>query len=116
MEKRTGGCHCKNVRYEVEIDLSQAVIECNCSYCEAKGTLLAFVPASQFTLVSGEDNLTEYRFNTGKIQHLFCKTCGVQAFGRGEGKDGPTVAINVRTIDAVDLGALTRMPFEGRNR
>lgn len=113
METRTGSCHCKKVRYEVELDLSQPVIECNCSHCERKGFLLSFVPADNFTIVSGE-GLTEYRFNTEKIRHLFCSTCGVQCFGRGEGKDGPTVAVNVRTIDDIDLTALTRTPFNGK--
>jgi hypothetical protein len=79
MEKRTGGCHCKAVRYEVDVDLAQPVLECNCSHCQIKGFLLAFVPDSAMTVLSGQDNLTEYRFNTEKLQHLFCKTCGVEA-------------------------------------
>lgn len=113
MEKKIGGCHCKAVRYEVEVDLSQPVIECNCSYCEMKGTLLSFVPATALTVTAGEDQLTTYRFNTEKIEHSFCKTCGVQCFGRTEGMGA---AINVRTIDDVDLTALTRQPFDGRSR
>jgi len=117
MEKRTGGCHCKKVRYEVEIDLTQPVIECNCSHCEVKGLLLSFVPRTAVTVISGEDNLSEYRFNTEKIAHLFCKTCGVQVFGQGNKPDGtPTSGINVRTIDGIDLSKLNRMPFDGRSR
>lgn len=116
MEPRTGGCHCGKVRYEVEIDLSKPVIDCNCSYCEKKGTLLSFVPRSALTIVSGEDQLTAYRFNTGNIEHSFCKICGVQCFGQAQMKEGPGAAINVRTIDDIDLGALTRQPFDGRSR
>jgi len=104
------------MRYEVEIDLSQPVLECNCSHCEVKGLLLAFVPQSSIKMLSGEDNLTEYRFNTEKIAHLFCKTCGVQVFGRAE-KDGvPMSGVNVRTIDGVGLAALKRRPFDGKSR
>lgn len=80
-----------------------------------KGVLLAFVPAAQFKLISGEDNLTEYRFNKKVISHLFCKTCGVQSFGRGEGKEGPTVAINVRCLDGVELENLTVTPLNGKD-
>lgn len=116
METKTGGCHCKKVRYEVEIDLSKAVIECNCSYCERQGLLLSFVPGDKLTIVSGEDDLTEYHFNTGKIAHLFCSTCGVQCFGRADMESGPGAAINVRTIDGIDLSKLERMPFDGRSR
>lgn len=78
--------------------------------------LLSFVDAGDFTLISGEDTLTEYRFNTEKIEHLFCEKCGVQAFGRGNKKDGtPTVAVNVRSIDGIDLATLTRMPVDGKS-
>lgn len=117
MKTHTGGCHCKRVRYEVELDLTQPVIECNCSHCFVKGLVLSFTPKTQFTLLSGEDNLTEYRFNTEKIAHLFCTTCGVESFGYGEMPDGtPTAAINVRTLDDVDLNALTRQPYDGKSR
>ncbi len=82
-----------------------------------KGTLLAFVPGSALKILSGEDELTTYHFNTGKIDHTFCKICGVQCFGRADmGEKGPGAAINVRTIDDIDLAALTRMPFDGRSR
>jgi len=114
METKTGHCHCGAVQYQAQVDLSQAVYECNCSHCQAKGFLLQFVPADNFTLIKGEDSLTEYRFNTEKIAHLFCKVCGVQCFGKGQ-KDGhPTWAINVRTIDGAEPTELTRTPVNGR--
>lgn len=114
MKKYTGGCHCGAVRFEVEADLS-SVISCNCSHCQMKGVLLTFVPASQFKLLSGQNNLTEYRFNKKVIEHLFCKTCGVQSFGRGIGKEGPTAAINVRCLDGVDLEKLSVTPWNGKD-
>lgn len=110
-----GGCHCRAVRYEVELDLEQPVMECNCSHCQAKGFLLQFVPADTFTLISGEEVLTEYRFNTHKIAHRSCSRCAVQCFGQGE-KDGkPMYAINVRTIDNIDLDTLTRKQVNGKD-
>jgi len=116
MDKRTGGCHCKAVRYEVEIDLAKPAIECNCSHCQIKGLLLSYVPWTKVTMLSGEENLTLYRFNTEKIDHYFCATCGVQPFGRAIGKEGEAgCMINVRTMDEVDLAAITRMPFDGRS-
>jgi hypothetical protein len=58
-----GGCQCGKVRYEVQLDLGAPVISCNCSMCGRAGTLLTFVPARQFKLLSGEDALTDYQFN-----------------------------------------------------
>ena len=76
-----GGCQCGKVRYEVEIDLDHAAIECNCSICEKHGLLLSFVKSDAFKLISGENEMTEYRFNREKIGHHFCKTCGVECYG-----------------------------------
>ncbi|HYD92842.1 MAG TPA: GFA family protein [Candidatus Paceibacterota bacterium] len=112
----TGQCHCGAVRYDAEVDLSKPVIECNCSYCEKQGLLLSFAPGTSLVITHGDDNLTEYHFNTGKIAHLFCKTCGVQCFGRSQMESGPGAAINVRTLDGIELSTLTRMPFDGRSR
>ena len=111
----SGGCHCGAVRFEAVSDL-ETVIECNCSHCKAKGFLLTFVPPENFKLVSGEDDLTDYRFNTHKIGHVFCKTCGVQAFGRGETPSGVKMtAVNVRCLNDVDIGALTLTPVDGKS-
>ena len=111
-----GGCHCGRVRYRATLSLGN-VIECNCSICTKKGHLLTFVPAEQFELESGEGELTDYQFNKSVIHHLFCKVCGIESFARGMGPDGKAkVAINVRCLDDVDLGALERTPFDGKSR
>ena len=79
--------------------------------CGRTGTLLTFVPASQFKLLSGEDALTDYQFNKHAIHHLFCGTCGVKSFARGTGRDGvATVAINARCLEACDNSRPCAMP------
>lgn len=116
MQNVTGGCHCGAVRYEAQADLSQSM-ECNCSHCEKKGFILTFTPRTNFTLLKGEDGLTEYRFNKHVIAHQFCNNCGTQPFALGVGPDGAEMAaINVRCIDKVDLAALKPMKFDGRSR
>jgi hypothetical protein len=114
-KKYVGSCHCGAVRYEVETDLAR-VISCNCSMCSRAGWLLTFVPAEQFTLLSGEDALTDYRFNTHVIAHLFCKVCGVKAFGKGKGPQGEMRAINVRCLEGLDPESLTITKVDGKNR
>jgi len=111
-----GGCQCGEVRYEVQLDLDGPVISCNCSMCGRAGTLLTFVPATQFNLLSGEPALTDYQFNRHAIHHLFCKVCGIKSFARGMGKDGPTVAINARCLDGVETDRLTIKQLDGRSR
>lgn len=116
MATHQGGCQCGRVRYAVEVELEN-LIACNCSRCGKLGSILAFAPASAFKLQQGEDALTEFHFNSHKITHLFCKTCGVQSFGRGVGPDGSEMtAINVRCLDDVDVFALKPHPFDGKSR
>lgn len=111
----TGGCHCGKIRYEVTTELDK-VISCNCSHCMKRGMLPSFVPASRFRLTAGEGELSEYRFNTRKIAHLFCRDCGIESFATGEGPDGmKMVAVNARCLDGVDVDALTLTPFNGRD-
>jgi hypothetical protein len=110
-----GGCHCGAVRFEVATDLAQ-VISCNCSICTKRGLLPTFVGADSFTLRAGEAALADYQFGRKRIHHLFCRHCGIESFARGTGPDGtPMVAINVRCLDEVDLGALAPTPFDGKN-
>lgn len=112
-----GGCHCGKVRYEVTLDLEQPAITCNCSMCGRSGTMLRFVPATAFKLLSGADSLTSYRFNTKVIDHLFCSACGIKSFAAGTGKDGvETRAVNVRCLDDVDLSKLQIHAVDGKSR
>ena len=115
MAKYKGGCHCGAVAYEVETDLAKA-IECNCSHCRNKGVVLNFVEPGKFALLSGESAQQEYRFNTERIQHLFCATCGVQSFARGRNQKGEeVVCVNLRCLDGVDLAALEITKVNGRD-
>lgn len=113
--KYKGACHCKKVAYEVDLELGK-VISCNCSHCQIKGLLLAFVPAEKFTLLTGKDDLTSYKFNKKTIDHLFCKHCGVESFARAKNKEGEdTVAINVRCLEGVDIDSLDLVKVDGKS-
>ena len=110
-----GACHCGKIAYEVEGDLTQA-IECNCSICSKRGYLLWFVPREQLRLKTPEADLATYTFNTHKVKHRFCPTCGCAPFGEGADKTGAAkAAINVRCLEGVEIAALKRIPFDGRS-
>lgn len=110
-----GSCHCGKVRFEVEAEISSGMT-CNCSICQRKGTVLTFVPESKFRLLSGEGEQTEYKFNKQIIQHLFCKTCGVESFARAVDPrtNTPTVAVNIRCLEDVDVEKIPTKQFNGR--
>jgi hypothetical protein len=111
-----GSCHCGRVRFEVTTDLSR-VISCNCSLCGRTGALLTFAPAEQFKLLAGEDATTDYQFNKHIIHHLFCSTCGIRSYARGQMPDGREMrAINVRCLEGVDPDALQITKVDGKSR
>ena len=113
--KHTGGCHCGKVKFEVEMNVQNA-ISCNCSMCMKRGSLLDFVPEAKFTLLKGKENLTEYLFNKHVIHHQFCKDCGILSFAGGAAPDGSKmVAINLRCLDGIDLSKLKIQEYDGRS-
>lgn len=110
-----GSCHCGAVRYEASVDLDHT-ISCNCSRCGRLGSILAFTPAENFNLISGEDTLTDYLFNKHVIHHLFCRACGIESFARGTKPDGTAmIAVNARCLEGIDPDALTPQKVDGRS-
>lgn len=110
-----GSCHCGQNTFEVDGQLDE-VVECNCSICAKRGTLLWFVPRASLRLNSPEDKLAAYTFNKRVIQHRFCPACGCALYGEGQAPDGkPMAAINVRCLDEVDLSTLKVNAFDGRS-
>ena len=83
----SGGCRCGAVHHEVEDSLDQP-IACNRSRYERLGPTLVLAPRSAFALRSDEEALTEHRFASGTIAHLFCRICGVESFALGTMPDG----------------------------
>jgi hypothetical protein len=108
-----GGCHCGRVRFEVTADLAR-ISDCNCSMCAKKGFLHLIVAPEQFRVLSGEGDLTTYRFNTGVARHTFCRHCGIHPFYVPR-SDPDKIDVNARCLDGVDVRALEVVPFDGRN-
>jgi len=110
----SGGCHCGRVRFEVE---APAVIDaqlCNCSICSLTAYLHLIVPKGRFRLLSGEEELTTYTFNTGTARHLFCRRCGIKSFYVPRSNpDG--YSVNLRCVDRSTIEHVDIEPFDGRN-
>lgn len=110
-----GGCHCGRVRFEVDAPATLQVLDCNCSMCRMTGFLHLIAPAARFRLLSGADDLTEYRFNTGTARHLFCRHCGVKGFyvPRSHPDDW---SVNARCLDPDTIDAIEVTPFDDGDR
>jgi len=96
----------------VDLDLSASAYRCTCSICRRTRFWAAVAKSDGFRLISGQDDLIEYRFNTTNNQHLFCRHCGVRAFGVGnETPIGRMYGINVGCLDAVTEEELSKIPI-----
>ncbi len=109
-----GGCHCGRIRFEVEAPEDLEVSECNCSICRMTGHLHLIVRKENFTLLSGQDDITNYQFNTGVAKHYFCSVCGIKSFyiprSNPEG-----YSVNARCLDPDSAKSLSVGTFDGRN-
>jgi hypothetical protein len=114
MPTHSGGCHCGRVRFEVIAPAKLEVADCNCSMCSKSGYLHLIVPADRFKLVSGDEALSTYSFNTHTAKHLFCSTCGVKSFYIPRSHpDG--ISVNARCIDSPTVDSISVTPFNGRD-
>jgi hypothetical protein len=113
--KYKASCHCGKVAFEFEGEIKDA-LACNCSICQRKGSLLAFVPREALKLLTPDSNASTYTFNQHVIKHRFCPTCGVQPYGEGVGPDGKAMAaINIRCVEGIDLNSIPLNHFDGRS-
>jgi len=114
--KYRGSCHCGRVAFEAEGTIESA-LACNCSICQRKGSLLWFVPRAQFHLLTPDENAGTYTFNKHVIKHRFCTNCGIHPYAEAsDSKGNPMAAVNIRSLEDIDLDAIPVTHFDGRSR
>ena len=110
-----GSCHCGRVAFEVAGEPT-ALLDCNCSICLRKGSLLWFVPREQLKLLTPDETASTYTFNKRQIRHRFCPVCGMHPYGESTDPAGKAMAaINVRCLEDFDFSALPVKHFDGRS-
>ena len=128
IKTRHGSCHCGAVKFSADLDLAPegqrspqkvpnihyaSTLRCNCSLCGKTRIWKNHVPAENFRLLQGADNLSHYRFASGEIDHTFCKTCGVHPFVSSslEIMGGDFYCVNVACLDDVTPKELDEAPI-----
>lgn len=96
-----GGCLCGAVRYEISGTIRN-IVYCHCSRCrKAQGSAFAtngIVRATDFTIVSGESELTGYEATPGQKKY-FCRHCGSPIISRSTNKPDE-VRVRIGTIES----------------
>ncbi len=74
----SGQCHCGTVKWSASLP-HKVALNCHCNMCRslsgADYTSWVILPAGQFNLLSGSENLTIYQA-TEKFTKSFCSKCG----------------------------------------
>ena len=119
LKKYEGSCHCRKVKFEVKLDLSQGIRKCNCTYCYKTKYQKVFAKEPDLSIKSGEDHLTDYRapdssWPPGAIHHFFCRVCGIQVFSKGylevDPFNGWFYAVNVASLDSCSPEEIIQSP------
>lgn len=112
MKWHEGSCHCQAVRFRIATDF-QELTTCDCSICRRKNALMVKVHESDFELISGEEQLAEYRFHTMTARHFFCRTCGIYPFHRKR-VTPDHVGVNVFCLEDFDPAGIPVRATVGR--
>ena len=114
MTTHRGGCHCGRVRFEVDAPAEIEATRCNCSICRKSGYLHLFVARNDFRLLSGEEDLITYSFNTGVAQHYFCRHCGIKSFYVPRSHPNG-ISVNANCLDPGTVRSVRESAFDGAN-
>jgi len=109
MHKANGGCHCGNIRVDLELTRAPNTYTpraCDCDFCRKHGA--AYVSdAGGSVLISIKDpgNSGTYRQGSGQAEFLLCKSCGVLVgvLHRVEKRLYATINVNAADVRA-DFG------------
>ena len=97
-----GACHCGAVRMQVAT-LPESLNDCQCNHCQKRGTLWAYFPKGEVTVV-GET--TTYLTGPRRIAFHFCPTCGCTTHWTPVDPKRDRVGVNARLLDRAALAGV----------
>ncbi len=102
-----GSCLCKKVQFVASIDLSQGSYKCNCTFCRKSHLWGIKTTPSDFTLVTGEDNLNIFAPQE-HFQNFFCNTCGFTTHRHNNTSEwaGESITVNLTALDDISLAEI----------
>lgn len=103
MHKVSGGCHCGNVRVDMELPREPGTYHpraCDCDFCGKHGAAYVSDPEGSLSIrIQDARNSGNYRQGSGVAECILCRNCGVligALYGSGGRMWG---AINARIVE-----------------
>ncbi len=111
MGSHLGSCHCGAVTFRIDAEIVE-LTTCDCSLCRKKNALMTKVHESALTILSGEEALSLYQWNTRRAKHYFCSRCGIYTFHRKRAAPDH-YGVNIQCLDDVDSTTIPVRATEG---
>lgn len=110
MQTLHGGCHCGNIRVELQLTRVPGTYQpraCDCSFCLKHGAAYISDPRGTLRLtIRDEREAARYAQGSGQAQLLLCSTCGVLVSPLFEDGGQLYAAVNVNALEnAAAFGA-----------
>lgn len=114
MNEYLASCHCGSIKFSLQADIDELVV-CDCSLCAKRTAVMVTVQRDMLKVMSGEDALSLYQWNTGKARHYFCSTCGIYAFHQRRTNEN-VFSVNVSCIQGIDPTKIPVRHVDGKSR
>jgi hypothetical protein len=104
MQALSGGCHCGNIRLDLQLTHAPADYQpraCDCDFCRMHGA--AYVSDAAGTLqlrIRDPDAAGRYRQGSGRAELVLCRTCGVLIGAVCAIEEQLYGTVNARALDA----------------
>lgn len=106
MQTLRGGCHCGNIRMELQLTRAPATYRpraCDCSFCRRHGAAYISDPLGTLRLsIRDERAATRYAQGSGQAELLLCSTCGVLVSPLFNDGGRLYAAVNVNAVENAD--------------
>ena len=104
-----GKCYCGKIKFQLSCNLTD-LKRCNCSHCRRKGFVMTTAKLNQFKLISGEENLNIYQWNSKIAKHYFCKKCGVNTHHQRRSKPDE-YGVNVGCLEGFNMDWIENIKY-----
>ena len=103
MQVLTGGCHCGNLRVQLELTRpldAYSPRACDCDFCSKHyAAYLSDPDGSLLVQITDDEQCGRYRQGSGRAEFLVCRACGVLVAVLHRAEDKIYAAVNARVID-----------------